>query len=212
MLLRPWLILAALALSRVAFGYQFQSVASLGPDLVTRFGLSYAQLGSLIGIYNLLGVFAALPLGLLARRFGDRWILGAGLAFMTGGACFSVWAPTEFGIGAGRLMAGLGAVALSVLQGKVIADFFAGPRFMMALSIPVCAFPIGLGLAQLVLPPVLTSFGLRAALLTGVVPAALALLLFLPSYREPAHAATVLRRFSFPSRRECLLVLIAGGV
>ena len=63
-----------------------------------------------------------LPLGLLARRFGDRWVLIAGLALMTGGACFSVWAPSAFGIGAGRAVAGLGAVAVSVLQGKVIAD------------------------------------------------------------------------------------------
>ena len=212
MLLRPWIILAALALSRVAFGYQFQSVASVAPDLVARFGLSYARLGSLIGVYNLLGVFAALPLGLLARRFGDRWILGAGLLLMTGGACSSVWAPTEFGIGVGRMVAGLGAVALSVLQGKVVADFFPGRRFMLALSIPICAFPIGLGLAQLVLPPVLAGFGLRAALLTCVVPAAAALLLFLPSYREPARAAAVPRGFSMPSRRECLLVLIAGGI
>ena len=32
MALRPWLILAALALARIGFGYQFQTVASLGPE------------------------------------------------------------------------------------------------------------------------------------------------------------------------------------
>jgi MFS family permease len=211
MSLRPWIILAALAVARIAFGYQVQSVATIATDLVARFGLTYTRLGSLIGVYNLLGVFAALPLGLLARRFGDRWVMGAGLALMTGGACLSVWAPTEFGIGAGRTVAGLGAVALSVLQAKVIADWFTGPSFVIALSVPICAFPIGQGLAQLVLPPVLTGFGLQAALLTDVVPAGLALLLFLPSYREPAHAV-VPRRFSLPSRRECLLLVVAGGI
>jgi MFS family permease len=211
--LQPWIILAALSLARIAFGYQFQTVATVATDLTGRFGLSYAQLGGLIGAYNLAGVFAALPLGLLARRFGDRWILGSGLALMTGGACFSVWAPTEFGIGAGRAIAGLGAVALSVLQGKVIADLFAGPRrFMIAISIPICAFPIGLGLAQLVLPPVLAGYGLAGALLTDVVPAGLALLLFAASYRTPARAVAVPSRFALPSGRECLLVLIAGGI
>ncbi|HQT79518.1 MAG TPA: MFS transporter, partial [Rhodopila sp.] len=79
---RPWVILAALAIGRVAFGYQFQTVATLAPDLVPRFGLSYAQLGSLIGSYMLLGVVAALPLGLLGRRFGERWVLGVGLMLM----------------------------------------------------------------------------------------------------------------------------------
>jgi MFS family permease len=212
MLLRPWIILAALSLARIAFGYQFQTVATIATDLVGRFDLSYARLGGLIGAYNLLGVFAALPMGLLARRFGDRWVLYAGLALMTAGAAYSAWSPTVFGIGGGRAVAGLGAVALSVLQGKVIADLFAGPRFMIALSIPICAFPIGLGLAQLVLPPVLMGYGLAASMLTDVLPAGLALVLFVASYRTPGRAAVVPRRFSLPSGRECLLVLIGGAI
>jgi MFS family permease len=210
--LRPWIILAALSLARIAFGYQFQTVATIATDLMARFNLTYAQLGGLIGAYNLLGVVAALPLGLLARRFGDRWVLGAGLALMTGGACYSVWDPTSFGLGAGRAFAGLGAVAVSVLQGKVIAELFAGPRFMMALSIPICAFPIGLGLAQLVLPPVLDRYGLSAALLTDVLPAGLALVLFAASYRAPAGASALPRRVSLPSAKECMLLVIAGGI
>ena len=211
MQLRPWIILAALALSRIAFGYQFQTVATLATDLVRRFGLSYAQLGSLIGAYMLLGVFAALPLGLLGRRFGDRVVLGTGLALMTAGACISAWAGTPAGIAAGRTIAGFGAVAMIVLQGKVIADWFTGSRFMIGISISVCAFPIGIGLAQIVLPHVLAASGLHAAFLTGAVPAGLALVLFLASHRDPTHAAAVPRRFSLPSRHECLLLVIAGA-
>lgn len=212
MQLRSWLILAALALARIAFGYQFQTVATLGTELVERFGLSYTQLGNLVGAYMLLGMFAALPLGLLGRRFGDRWVLGTGLALMTAGACLSAWATSAGGIALGRTAAGLGAVAMIVLQGKIIADWFSGPRFMIGISVSVCSFPIGMGLAQLVLPPMLSGFGLRAAFLTDAVPAALSLLLFMASYREPSHAAAVPRRFSLPSPRECLLLLIAGSV
>jgi MFS family permease len=212
MLLRPWIILAALAFARIAFGYQFQTVATLGPDLVLRFGLSYAQLGSLIGAYMLLGVFVALPLGLLGRRFGDRWILGTGLTLMTIGAFISGWADGPSGIAVGRTMAGVGAVAMTVLQGKIIAEWFTGPRFMIGISVSVCAYPIGMGLAQLILPPVLADYGLHAAFLTNVVPTGLALLMFLASYREPSDAPAVSRRFSLPSARECLLVMIAGGI
>ncbi len=210
--LRSWIILASLALARIAFGYQFQTIATLATDLVSRFGLTYAQLGSLIGAYMLLGVFVALPLGLLGRRFGDRWILGTGLALMTAGACISAWADAPPGIALGRTIAGVGAVAMIVLQGKIIADWFTGPRFMIGISVSVCAFPIGMGLAQLVLPPMLNQYGLGAAMLTDAVPAGLALLLFLASHREPPHAAAVPRRFSLPSGRECLLLAIAGSV
>jgi MFS family permease len=212
MQLRPWIILATLALARIAFGYQFQTVATLATTLVQRFGLSYAQLGSLIGAYMLLGVFVALPLGLLGRRFGDRWVLGTGLALMTAGACVSAWADGAFGIALGRTLAGVGAVAMTVLQGKIIADWFTGPRFMIGISVSVCAYPIGMGLSQLVLPPVLTNFGLHAAFLTDAVPTFVALVLFLASYRETPHGAAVPRRFSLPSGRECLLVAVAGGI
>jgi MFS family permease len=212
MQLRPWIILAALALARIAFGYQFQTIATLATDLVQRFDLSYAQIGSLIGSYMLLGVFAALPLGLLGRRFGDRFVLGTGLALMTAGSCISAWAAGPAGIGAGRTVAGVGAVAMIVLQGKIIADWFTGPRFMIGISVSVCAFPIGMGLAQLVLPPVLAVFGPHAAFLTDAMPAGLALLLFLASHREPVHAAPVPRRFSLPSGHECMLLIVAGSV
>ena len=212
MQLRPWMILSALALGRIAYGYQFQTVATLATDLVPRFGLSYAGLGSLIGSYNLLGMFVALPLGLLGRRFGDRVVLGTGLALMVAGACLSAVGDTPAVITAGRVVAGAGGVAMIVLQSKVIADWFTGPWFMVGISVSVCAFPIGMGLAALVLPAVLDGFGVRAALLTDAVPAAMALVLFLASYREPAHREAVPRRFSLPSRRECLLLVVAGGV
>ncbi|MFL5256286.1 MAG: CynX/NimT family MFS transporter [Rhodopila sp.] len=212
MQLRPWIILAALALGRVAFGYQFQTVASLTTDLIGRYGLTYAQIGNLIGVYSVLGLFVAFPLGLLGRRFGDRLVMGAGLLLMTAGAVASGWDDTPAMIAAGRAAAGAGAVAMIVLQGKIIADWFTGSRFMIAISITVCAFPIGIGLAGLVLPTVLATFGLRAALLTDAIPAGMALLLFLASYRESAHAAPVPRRFSLPSRQESVLLLVAGLV
>ena len=209
---RGWFILASLALARVAFGYQFQTIASLGTDLVSRFGLIYAQLGSLVGAYMLLGTFVALPLGLLGRRFGDRWVMGAGLLLMTLGSCASAWSDTVSGIAAGRAVAGVGAVAMIVLQGKIIADWFAGSRFMIGISVSVCGFPIGMGLAQLVLPSVLAGHGLHAALLTDAVPAALSLVVFLASFREATHRTGVPRHFSLPSLRECMLLLIAGAI
>jgi predicted MFS family arabinose efflux permease len=207
---RPWLILAALALARIGFGFQFQSVATLGPDLVGLFHLSYAALGGLIGAFMLLGVFVALPLGLLGRRFGDRPILASGLLLMVIGAVVTSAAGAPSGIALGRTMGGVGAVAMIVLQGKVIADFFTGRRFMIGISVSVCAYPIGVGLAQVVLPPVSHAFGWQAAFLTGAVTPLLALVLFLASYRQPAAVAARKADFSLPSKRECLLLGIGG--
>ena len=160
---RPWLILAAVALARIGFGYQYQTVATLGPDLMQLYRLDYAGLGTLIGAFMLLGGFLALPLGILARRLGDRLVLGAGLALMVLGPAVSAAAAGPAGIGGGRSAAGVGAVAMIVLQNKIIADWFTGRRFMWAISVSVAAYPIGVGLAQLVLPPLALVYGWRAA-------------------------------------------------
>ena len=208
--MRPWIILAALALARIGFGYQFQTVATLGPDLVPLFHLSYAAFGALIGSYMLVGAFVALPLGLLGRRYGDRLVLGGGLACMTAGACVSAWAGGPDGIAIGRTVSGVGAVAMIVLQNKVIADWFGGRRFMLAISISVCAYPIGVGAAQLILPPVAQAYGWPAAFLSGGVLLILALLVFLASYRQAPRTVPVPRRFSMPSGRECLLLAVGG--
>ncbi len=208
--MRPWMILAALGLARIGFGYQFQSVATLGPDLIPLFHLSYAAFGTLIGAYMLLGAFVALPMGMLGRRFGDRLILGAGLACMVAGAAISAWGGGPEGIAAGRTLAGVGAVAMIVLQGKIIADWFSGTRFMLAISVSVCAYPVGVGLAQLILPPVAHAYGWPAAFLSGGVLLGAALLLFLVSYRPAPQAVVVPRGFSFPGAQECLRLAIAG--
>jgi predicted MFS family arabinose efflux permease len=209
---RPWLILAALAIARIAFGYQFQAVATLGPDLVSRFHLSYTAFGSLIGAYMLMGMFVALPLGFLGRRFGDRPVLASGLALMMVGAALDAAATGPSGIALGRTIGGVGAVAMIVLQGKIIADFFTGKRFMIGISVSACAFPVGVGLAQIVLPPVSHAFGWQAALATEALAPALALVLFLGSYRQPQAVASQPRGFSWPTKRECVLVVIAGSI
>ena len=210
MTLRPWFILLALGLARISFGYQFQTVATLAPDLMPRFGLSYSELGAMIGAYMLMGAFVALPFGMLARRFGDRIVLGAGLALMVAGSIVSVWDDDPGGIALGRGIAGFGAVAMIVLQNKIIADWFTGKRFMIAIGVSVSAYPIGVGLAQLVLPLIAEAHGARAALASDAVLAAISLLLFLGSYRPSPHLAPVTSKFSLPGPRECLLLAIAG--
>ncbi len=214
-MMRGWVILGAIVLARIGFGYQFQTVASLGPALIRLFGLDYAGLGSLIGAYMVAGVVVALPLGLLARRFGDRLVLGGGLALMALGGAASAAAAGAGGIAGGRVLAGIGAVAMTVLQTKVIADRFPGRRFMLAVSISVGAYPVGIGLAQITAPVLARAFGWPAAFLAGASVMAAATALFLASFR-PAPGGAERERpassgvFRMPSRAECLLLVVAG--
>jgi MFS family permease len=207
---RPLGTLAALTAARIAFGYQFQTVASLGPELVRAFHMEFALLGTLVGLYMLPGVALALPAGFAARRFGDRAMGVAGLLLMTIGSAVSAMADGPGWIGVGRVIAGSGAVSLTVLQGKIVADRYSGHHFTLAMGLVVGAFPLGLGLAQLTQGPLAAVFGWPAGFLGGSVLAGLALVLFLAGWSGAPHAAA--RMLAWPSRRECLLVVLAAVI
>ena len=58
-----WRILGLLFLARIGLGIQFQTVASVGDDLIVAFGFNYADIGFLIGLFMAPGLFLALPAG-----------------------------------------------------------------------------------------------------------------------------------------------------
>ncbi len=202
-----WLVIA-LALGRVAFGFQFQSVASLGPVLMQRYGLDYATLGTLIGVFMAPGIVVALPGGMLGRRYGGRALVAGGFVLMMAGGIIAALAAGPAGIGAGRLVTGTGAVALIVMQGKLVADRFTGTAFVTVMGLLVGMFPIGVGLAGLVLAPLVAWGGPAAMFGTGAALAAASGLLLLGS-PPGGGAATV---FAWPSRAETRRVLAAGTI
>ena len=206
--MRRWALVAAIALARVGFGYQFQSLASLAPELLDRFGLGYAALGGLIGLYMAPGILVALPGGLLGRRYGERLVVGAGLLLMTLGSLLAAGAGGPPGIGAGRALAGAGAVMLVVMQGKMIGDRFPGAAFLPVMGLIVGAFPVGVGLVESTHGPVVRALGWPGMFLVGAGISALALILFLASSERPRPGAGT--AWALPSRHECALVAVAG--
>jgi predicted MFS family arabinose efflux permease len=207
---RHWGTLWAMALARIAFGYQIQTVASLGPDLRAAFGIEFATLGTLMGLMQLPGVVAAIPSGFLARRFGDRDVIAWGMVAMVIGSLISAMAGGPVGIGVGRVIAGFGAVALTVLQPKAVADRFTGASFNIAMGVLVGAFPIGIGLGQLTHSRLSALYGWPAAFVAGAVVAGAALVVLMLTWRDVAGLLS--RAMNWPSRREMLLVFIAGMI
>jgi MFS family permease len=209
--LRPGLIFAAIIVARVGWGYQFQTVGSLGPLLIPLFHLDYTTFGKLIGAFLLVGTFAAIPLGLAGVRFGDRLILAGGIVLMIAGAVVSAIGRGPGGIALGRTISGTGAVGMVVIQGKLLADLFQGRTFLLAISASVAAYPIGVGLGQMTQPWLAARFGWPSAFLAGGAIQALAFSLVAGSH-EAMPRTLAPRALGLPSGRECLLAVIAGLV
>ena len=185
-----WVMLLVLFIARTAMGFQFQSVASVSPLLVRDLAIDLALFGSLIGAWMLPGAVMAIPGGMLGGRFGDKRVALFGLALMVIGSAVTAGSNEYLTALVGRIVSGTGAVLLNVLLAKMVADWFGDRDLATAMSILVVSWPVGIGLALVVLGPlsVATSWTFALQISTGVCVAAF--LLEALVYREPVTSGT----------------------
>jgi len=207
-----WVALAVLTFARTAIGFQFQSVGAVSPLLMERLHIANAELGWLIGLFSLPGVFLALPGGLLGGRFGDRRVVLAGLGLMTAGSALMGAADGFAAAVVGRFLSAVGAILLNVLLTKMVADWFAGREIIWAMTVLINAWPIGIGLALFTLPVIANAWGLPAvfhvAAGAAAVGAAGIALLYKPAPRAATHAKSI--GLTGLSPRETGLVSVAS--
>jgi len=204
-----WVALALMFVTRTSMGFQFQSIGSLAPLVVADLGLSYAQLGTLIGLYLLPGVVLALPGGLIGQRVGDRRAVVASLALMVVGGLLTAWSDSFAGAAAGRLVSGGGSVLMNILLIKITADWFAGREMATAMAVILTAWPVGLGLATATLGSVAMATSWRTAMVVAAVSAALGLIIMAVVFREaPVRAAPGAR--AALDRRDLGLAITSG--
>ena len=196
---RLWLILATLTLARTAMGFQFQSVATIGPLLTSDSTITHTELGVLIGIYLLPGALFAIPGGWLGKQFGDKRVVLTGLAMMILGGALLALSDTYETMFAGRLISGLGAVLLNVLVTKMVTDWFAEHRITTAMGILISSWPLGIAIALLTIGPLEEMIGLRLTLFVPVAICAIGLLLVSTIYTNPPQPTEMVKDPNEPS-------------
>lgn len=207
-----WTTLAVLTFARIALGFQFQSVGAVAPILLERLHIANTELGWLIGLFSLPGVFLALPGGLLGGRFGDRRVVLASLGLMAVGSGVMGAAETFAVVAVGRLLSAVGAILLNVLLSKLVTDWFAGREMIWAMSIFINAWPVGIGLASVSLPIVANAWSVPAVFYVAAGAAAVGAVGIGILYRPASWAV---RHAGSPglvplSRREAGLVGVAS--
>lgn len=185
-----WSILIVLFLVRLAMAFQFQAVAALSPLIMKEFSVGLTDVGFLIGLYLAPGIAIAIPGGMIGRRFGEKRVVAFSLLLMIVGGTMMALASDWAVHSAGRLLAGIGGVALNVLMAKMVADWFVGREMATAMGIFVNSWPVGIAAALLFLPLLAETGGLRAALWVTVSLVGAGLILLLVGYRPPASAQT----------------------
>lgn len=206
-----WHILALLFLARTALGFQFQTLAAVGDNLVVAFGLDYAGIGLLIGLFMAPGVILALPAGLWGRYVSDRNMVGFGLLAMAVGGIVSALSPGSFGMGAGRILAGTGCLFAMIYFTKMVADWFEGQEIATAMSIFVMSWPFGIAMGQIGHVWLAQSFGWQSPFVAASVYCGAAAFAIFAFYRAPHNLtdATGGARVAL-TRQEWRLILCAA--
>jgi MFS family permease len=207
-----WIILAVLFTVRLTMAFQFQSVAAVAPLLDQAFGVSLADIGTLIGLYFAPGVVLALPGGAVGRMFGDkRTVLVALLLMLIGGLGMAL-SDSWFLQITGRLISGAGGVMLNVQMTKIVADWFAGKEIATAMAIFVNSWPAGIALSLLALPSIGSGYGIQAVYLVVVALIGAALILFALTYQPHAKAASAAAMPSAPLDRGAAIAVVTAGL
>lgn len=206
-----WAMLAILFLVRLAMGFEFQAIASTSSELIAQFGLTFAQVGTLIGLFLLPGVVIAVPSGLLTRRFSDKHLLMAGAMLMALGALLIAWSSDRDGLYLGRIVAGIGGTIFNVILTKMVTEWFLGKELVLALSIMLTAWPIGIAMGLLMHGRIASVYDWSGVMITTALVSLLALILTARFYRPPPAASAgppVALRYTLPGRQFFLMSLV----
>jgi MFS family permease len=211
-----WVVLALLFFARASMAMQFQSIPPIATLLVEELGFNFTQVGLLIGIWMLPGFFIALPGGLLGQRFGDKTVVIAGLSLQVVGAVVLANANVFQVAIAGRLLGGVGAVALNVQLTKIVNDWFAEKEISTSMGILLTAWPFGIALALFTLGHVAVIWDWRTAIYLTASYSFLSLSLVAVLYHdrtstEPKELARHYHIWSI-SRRELITIVSASLV
>ncbi len=212
-----WAVLAIVIFARAGIGLQFIAIAALIPQLKADLHLNYTQIGLLLGMFMITGVFLSLPSGMIAARLSDRRALQAGLTALVAGAIVLGLSDGFAMALAGRLIGGFGAAFVTVTGAKVLTDRFAGGEIATAMSLLGVTWPVGIALGMSLLPALGAWFSWQTAVLATAAMPVLSLLFvwFLPAPASRARRQATARESAPPlwsiGKREFWLILAGGA-
>lgn len=210
-----WVFLGILTIIRLTLGFQFQTVGSTSSFLRDDLAISHAQIGTLIGLFMLPGIFIALPSGFLSKRFGDRRMVGYGLVFLSIGATVFAFSDSYGLAMGGRLISGVGAVLVNITMTKIVLGRFFGLESATAMAILMPSWPAGIAIGLVSQGWLADTYSWQLVMAISASTCAIGLVAFLTLIRLPgagsdsSDSSASGRLFSL-NRSEVILISILG--
>lgn len=205
-------MLALIFATRVGLGFQFQTIGSVTDPLIQRLHLSFAEVGTLIGLFLMPGLVLAIPAGFAGRYAADRVLVAVGLVCLASGGALAAVADGFVVLALGRLLCGVGFVLTTLYYTKMVADWFAGRELATAMAVLVMSWPFGIAMGQVGHGWLQATQGWRAPFVAASLYCLIGAIAMLLAYRPPplrTGAAAVAPSARLTSR-EWTLTLIAS--
>ena len=145
---KRWAMLALIFATRVGLGFQFQTMGSVADPIAQRLHLSFAEVGTLIGLFLMPGLVLAIPAGFAGRYAADRVLVALGLVCLALGGALAAIADGFALLALGRLLCGVGFVLSTLYFAKMVVDWFSGRELATAMAILVMSWPFGIAMGQ----------------------------------------------------------------
>ncbi len=126
-----------------AFGLVATSLAPLVKLIEQSLGMSHAEMGTVMGAWQLVYIAAALPCGILLDRLGSRWALLLGALCVAASAFGRSHADSFGGLLLAVMLFGIGGPIVSAGAPKVIARWFQGSSRGLAMGIYITGPAVG---------------------------------------------------------------------
>lgn len=180
-----WVILAIVYLSILAFALIFQSIPPILPLIISELHLTYTESGLLMSLFALPGLFISLLGGFLSDRYGLR-SLGLGCFILMIAGTLFVGLGMELQIlWLGRVVAGIGALTLSVLLPKLLSQWFKEKELGLAMGVFNTGVPLGSIISFGLFGRMGSLWGWRVPILLTGVYSLIISILFLSLYQPP---------------------------
>ncbi len=179
------MILVVVYLSILAFTLIFQSIPPLLPLIVAELQLTYAQSGLLMSLFSLPGLFISLLGGFLSDRYQMRPLAAGCFLLMIGGTTLVALGADLRILWLGRIIAGIGAITLSVFLPKLLSQWFKNRELGLAMGLYNTGVPLGSVMCFGLFGRIGSQWGWRIPILLTGVYLLITFVLFFSLYRLP---------------------------
>ena len=146
-----WVMLTLVWLAYASFGITTGTIPPLAGPIIQDLGMTYSQMGLVLGGWQLVYILTATPLGALVDRLGAKRAVAIGLVVILLSLALRGLAVDFITLFAAVSLFGLGGPIISIGAPKVVALWFEGKERDWAAGIyttaPICGMAISLATA-----------------------------------------------------------------